>query len=197
MCVCDSFCTTFTLSFLWWNKRVPGLFQNDVTCQFLGIGVPYLNVISVCRIPKLFYFLIFHNGCFSCSGLMLQLNINQTLYPAFTESAGVRLAVTAHHELPQPDLYGHGIPPGKVAFIGIKKVITYGSGFYGGQTEIISMIIFLYNFPGLFIYFHFFKRKRLKGSTSILINEWFYICGHQMRSRHQLLHFFHFFLYLW
>ena len=129
---------------------------------------------------------------------MLQLNINQTLYPAFTESAGVRLAVTAHHELPQPDLYGHGIPPGKVAFIGIKKVITYGSGFYGGQTEIISMIIFLFsqkgsqnlviyssegsmlpvvmndmdcNFPGLFIYFNFFIRKRLNGSTSILIYE--------------------------
>ena len=59
-----------------------------------------------------------------CTGLMLQLNINQTQYTRFTDSAGVRIAVTHHNELVRPDVFGAGISPGKVAFMGIMKVFT-------------------------------------------------------------------------
>ena len=62
--------------------------------------------------------------CFVCRGMMVQLNINQTQYPVFTDAVGVRIAVTPHNELPRPDVFGFGIPPGKVAFMAIKKVIT-------------------------------------------------------------------------
>ena len=56
------------------------------------------------------------------SGLEMELFINQEQYPAFVQEAGVRLQVHPRHTLPKVEDYGQGIPPGKIGFIGVKKV---------------------------------------------------------------------------
>ena len=64
----------------------------------------------------------------------MELFINQEQYPAFVQEAGVRLQVHARHTLPKVEDYGHGIPPGSIAFIGVNKVwLTLG--FFGADLD--------------------------------------------------------------
>ena len=55
-------------------------------------------------------------------GLEMELFINQDQYPGFVAEAGVRLAIHHQHEFPHVQSYGLGIPPGKVALVGVWKV---------------------------------------------------------------------------
>ena len=57
-------------------------------------------------------------------GLKMVLNISQSNHPSFDGNSGVKVVVHERDDIARPNLYGFGIPPGRNAYIGVRKKTT-------------------------------------------------------------------------
>ena len=56
-------------------------------------------------------------------GLKMILNISQMSHPPIEGNAGIKIIVHERRDIARPNLYGFGIPPGRNAYIGVRKKI--------------------------------------------------------------------------
>ena len=56
-------------------------------------------------------------------GLKMIFNISQINHPPIEGNTGIKIVVHERDDIPRPNLYGFGIPPGRNAYIGLRKKI--------------------------------------------------------------------------
>ena len=56
-------------------------------------------------------------------GLKMIFNISQINHPSIEGNTGIKIVVHERDDVPRPNLYGFGVPPGRNAYIGIRKKI--------------------------------------------------------------------------
>ena len=56
-------------------------------------------------------------------GLKMIFNISQINHPSIEGNTGIKIVVHERNDVPRPNLYGFGIPPGRNAYIGVRKKI--------------------------------------------------------------------------
>ena len=56
-------------------------------------------------------------------GLKIIFNVSQNNHPSGEGNSGIKIVVHERDDIPRPNLYGFGIPPGRNAYIGVRKKI--------------------------------------------------------------------------